>query len=187
MIWAALLIGATVLLAIWVGRAAPSRAAVGAPRNWLVLPEPRPGLALALPKPACSTLPALAVIYPAWSAANEDSHEAWRAEKPMRPWFRGAAPYAVAMALGAISLDLSAAGLGVPEIFPTHLPVHHERQIHGHGHGNDPAGLALDRSFGAWTPDHAAALAGEGVAWAKPDFVMPSWDRPHDHGHDWWA
>jgi hypothetical protein len=179
MIWVALLIGATVLLAIASGRRAPADAALGAPRNWLVLPdEPARGGALALLAPAASTLPALAILQPVWTAVPAQS---WRTDKPVRPWFRGPAPYAVAMALGAISLDLTAAGLGVPEIFPTHLSAHHQHAAPALADPDHGAGAM----FGGFVAD--AAPSAEAIAWLQPDFIAPSWERPHEHGHDWWA
>ncbi|HEY4032152.1 MAG TPA: hypothetical protein VGM25_17535 [Caulobacteraceae bacterium] len=101
----------------------------------------------------------------------------------MRPWFLGAAPCAIAMALGVISLDPTAAGLGVPEIFPTHVAVHHNEQSHGH---SDPAGVAaftLPDSFAAWSSEPVGDLAG----WTPAEASTVSWEPLHQSSHDWWA
>jgi len=181
MIWAALLIGTTVLLAISTARPKSARLQ---PRDWLVLPdEPQPAV-LALPRAAAvrPMLPALAVVFPSWSAADEG----WRTEKPLKPWFRSPAPYAVTVAMGAVSLDLTALGLGVPEIAPTHRPYH------DHGPDHAPADAI-------WFPlEHAAtdalfdtaAAKGFGLdlaVWDQSDLIAPSWERPHEASHDWWA
>lgn len=173
MIWAAVLLGATVFLSLCAARRPRNDVQ---PRRWLVLPdEPRPQAA-ALP-----ALPAIAVIHPAWRASGES----WRADKPLKPWFRAAAPYATALAVGALSLDLTALGLGVPEIFPTHQPVHH------HAVDHDPRGGAWPGSDGIVIPEalfDSPRHAGFGMdlaAWDQSDFIVPSWD--HAPSHDWWA
>jgi hypothetical protein len=213
MICAALLIGVAVVLAVCVARSSSHDAALESPRRWLVLPDEAPQgpvLALPTPAPARPALPVVAVTYPAWSGADQS----WRAEKPFRPWFRGAVPYAATVAFGAVSLDLSALGLGVPEIFPTHLPVHHDDKPHGHA-GHDRAVGFEGESIAVWAPAHAGlehrglehtGLAHTGLtsdlfdthhatdvgflqplAWDQPDFIVPSWQRPHEASHDWWA
>ena len=177
MIWAALLIGVTVFLAIRTAGGASGACVSASPRHWLVLPdEPR-----AKP-PALPALPAVEVIYPTWTASGE----AWRAEKPFQPWFRSPAPFAVAAAMGAVSLDLTALGMGVPEIVPTHLPLHDRHQDH-------------DFSDAIWTPPATTASlfetahadhAGFGIdlaALGQSDFIVPAWGRPHEASHDWWA
>jgi hypothetical protein len=182
MIWAALSIVLTVLLAVWTARPRARAFALGSPAHWLVLPdEPLPAPASALP---ClisvrSTLPAVVVAYPAWSASSQG----WRADKPLKPWFRSMAPYAVVAAFGAVSLDLSGLGLGVPEIAPAHLsesqPVPQDLPA---------AGLGLDADlsvlFGT-PPDSPLGL--ESVAWDQSDFTVPAWQRPPEPSHDWWV
>lgn len=173
MIWAALLIAATVILAVHIVRAPNSGVANGGPRDWLVLPDEPRTTALALP-----AVPAVEVIRPTWSVVGET----WRGEKPLHPWFRNPAPYAVAAAFGAVSLDLTALGLGVPEIMPTHLPLHDHAEAHHHSDGfwfpSEPAPALFE----------SAADTGYGIdlaAWDKSDFIVPSWD--HAPSHDWWA
>lgn len=197
MIWVALLIGATVLFSAWLSRSPSDEAAFSHPRNWLVLPdEPSPAPPTALLAPAARpALPVVAVAYASWSGSDEG----WRAEKPFRPWYRSPAPYAAAVAFGAMSLDLTALGMGVPEIFPTHLPIHHDDRSHDRHEQDHAAGLGRE-SFAAWTPEHPDPLAGlfdthhaadagfpHPPAWDQADFIAPSWDRPHEAGHDWWA
>ncbi|MGZ3278039.1 MAG: hypothetical protein ACXWKT_07965 [Caulobacteraceae bacterium] len=144
---------------------------------------------LALPRAAADrpSLPALAVAYPSWSGSDES----WRAEKPFRPWFRGPAPFAVAAAMGAVSLDMTALGLGVSEIFPTHLPAQHHEAAHGHaGRGQaaamHPDSVDLSALFAA---SHAAdpGYAVDHPAIGQSDFIAPSWERPHQPSHDWMA
>jgi hypothetical protein len=181
MIWA-LSIGLTVLLAVWTVRPRAGACALGSPSRWLVLPdEPLPVPALALPAaiPVRSSLPAVIVTYPAWSASSQD----WRADKPLTPWFRSMAPYAVVAAFGAVSLDLSALGLGVPEIAPPSSfdgpPTLHKTFAAGLGHDADL--LAL---FG--TP-HDSAFGLDPVGWDPSDAFVPAWQRPPELNHDWWA
>jgi hypothetical protein len=174
MIWAALLIGATVFLAVSIIRAPTEGAGT---RHWLVLPDEPPAKPAALP-----ALPAIPVIRPAWSSSDES----WRADKPLKPWFQSPGSYAADVAFGAISLDLTALGLGVPEIMPTHWPVH-DRPDHA------------DAVWPAAPPEPThAAHDGFGLdlaAWDQSDFIVPSWDRSdfivpsweHAPSHDWWA
>lgn len=177
--WAALLIGATVLLAVWAARPGSGACARIDPRDWLVLPDEPPSPALALPEvaPVRSTLPVLAVVFPSWTASNEG----WRAEKPLQPWFRSPAPCAVACVMGAVSLDLTALGLGVPEIMPTHLPHHDRSGEHG---SSDAIRFPFDHA------SDALFETGAGIdlaAWDRSDFIAPSWARPYEASHDWWA
>jgi hypothetical protein len=175
MIWAALLIGVTVFLAIRSIRTPIDGGAHGGPRDWLVLPDEPRTKAVVLP-----ALPAVEVIYPTWTACSDES---WRAEKPLHPWFRSPAPYAVAAAFGAVSLDLTALGLGVPEIVPTHRPLHDHGQDH---HLSD--GFRFPAEPAPALFETAADHGGFGldlVAWDKSDFIVPSWD--HAPSHDWWA
>jgi hypothetical protein len=172
MIWAALLIGATALLAIWTVRSRSNEWALGDPSRWLVLPDEPAPKALAIPQAVCAGLPAIVVARPSWSAMDES----WRAEKPFQPWFRSPAPCAVAVAVGAMSLDLTALGLGLPEIMPTHLPLHdrHDR--------SDAVWPAFEREAPhAAHEDFGIDLA----AWGQSDFIVPSWE--HAPSHDWWA
>ena len=184
MIWAALSIGLTVLLAVWTARPRPSEAGLDALRRWLVLPD-EPSLIPALPTPVTvrPTLPALAVAYPMWSASTQG----WRAEKPLTPWFRRPAPYAVASVFGAVSLDLTALGLGVPEIVADHS---HDGQPAAH---DTPAyGLGLERLAGIdlsalFETSHDSIFGMESIAWDQADAIPPTWQLAHQPSHDWWA
>lgn len=191
MVWAALSIGVTILLAIWTVRPRPNEFALEAPRRWLVLPDERlPVHALALPsviavRPA---LPVPAVRYRAWSVPNQS----WRPEKPLQPWFRRPTPYAVAAVFGAVSLDLTALGLGVPEIVPTHLPLHDQPPAHELG----AVGFALDRlvepgltglTATLFDTFHEGASGLDAFAWGQSDALTPPWQRPHEASQDWWA
>jgi hypothetical protein len=182
MIWAALSIGLTVLLAVWTVRPRAGACALGSTSQWLVLPdEPLsvPALAPTQAIPVRSSLPAVIVTYPAWSTSSQ----AWRADKPLKPWFQSMAPYAVVAAFGAVSLDLTALGLGVPEIAPAHLfdnqPAAHESVAGGFGLDTDLSAL-----FG--TPNDAA-FGQDSVAWDQLGLVTPAWQRPPEPSHDWWA
>lgn len=180
MVWATVSIGLTVFLAIWIVRPRPGAFAIGAPSRWLVLPdEPSSDRALVLleANSVRATLPALAVVRPAWSAAGES----WRTEKPLKPWYRSAAPYAVA-ALGAVSLDLTALGLGVPEIVPTHQALYDQPAQHE----------AASADFSGWTsllfdtpPDAIPGM--DAVASAPSDAATAFWQGSHEISHDWWA
>jgi hypothetical protein len=162
-----------------------------APSEWLVLPDEPPVKALSLPEVAAARprLPALAVAYPSWSASNEG----WRAEKPLKPWFNSPAPYAVAVAMGAVSLDLTAVGLGVPEIVPTHGPLHD-----GGGDRDfiDAIRLPFEHDWSDDSPALAPALFGapghggfgiDVAVWDQPDAIVPSWQGAHEASNDWWA
>jgi hypothetical protein len=181
MIWAVLSIGLTVLLAVWTARPQAGASALSSPGLWLVLPdEPRPVPALALPAviPAGSFLPAVIVTYPAWS-----SSQAWRADKPLKPWFRNMAPYAVATVFGATSLDLTALGLGLPEIASPSLfdgqPAPHL---------SSAAGLGLDADLSAlFGSAHNADFGMDSFAWDQSDLMTPAWQQPYEPSHDWWA
>jgi hypothetical protein len=193
MIWAALLIGAAVLLAARTSRSRTNEAALGGPRHWLVLPDaPTPMAVPALPHAADprSSLPAVAVavVYPSWSSPDEG----WRAEKPLRSWFRGPAPFAVAAAVGVAALDLTALGMGVPEIFPTHVSADRHEISHGHtGHGQAAdlwSSDAIDLSALFEAPQAAdPGFAPHHAAWDRSDFTAPSWERSHEVSHDWMA
>jgi hypothetical protein len=177
MIWAALLIGVTVFLAIRTARRPSDARASGGPRHWLVLPDEPRTKPLALP-----ALPAVVVSYPAWSASDQS----WRADKPFQAWFRSPAPHAVAAAMGAVSLDLTALALGVPEIAPTHLPLHDR---HGDHDLSDAVWSASDTMPALFGTSHADP-GGFGVglaAWDPSDFIVPSWERSPEASHDWWA
>ncbi len=185
MIWATVSIGLTVLIALWTAR--PQRSAFGPSltRHWLVLPdEPLPLPALALPEASpARSVPAVVVTYPAWSASSHS----WRAEKPLKPWFRSMAPYAVAAAFGAVSLDLSTLGLGVPEIVADHAPGGQPaaREPFVHDLGLDRlAGIDLSALF---ETSHDPIFAMESIAWDQPDAIIPAWQLPHQPSHDWWA
>jgi len=191
MICAALLIGATVLFAALISRSRTSDVMFGAPRHWLVLPDdPLPMAVLALPRTAAalSSLPAVATIYPSWSSSDES----WRAEKPIRPWFRGPAPFAVAAAMGVMSLDMTGLGLGVPEIFPTHLPAAHREVVQEHaGQGHlahlwSPDSVDLSVLFEASHASDPGSVLDH-LALDQSDFIVPSWERAHDPSHDWMA
>ena len=178
MIWAALSIGLTVLLAVWTARPQASASAFGSPSRWLVLPdEPFAVAASALPEaaPVRSSLPAVIVTYPAWSASSQ----VWRAEKPLKPWFRSMAPYAVVAAFGAVSLDLTALGLGVPEAVPSHLldgrPAAHESFVPDTG---------FSALFGA---SHDSDIGLGAVAWDQSGLMSPAWLHQAEASHDWWA
>jgi hypothetical protein len=182
MIWAALSIGLTVLLAVWSVRPQARACALGSPSRWLVLPdEPRPVPALALPAviPVRSSLPAVIVTHAAWSAPSQG----WRAEKPLTPWFRSMAPYAAVAAFGAVSLDLSALGLGVTEIAPPSL-------LDGQSapHETAGAGFGLNADLSAlFGESHDTAFVLDSAAWDQSDFAVPAWQRPPEPSHDWWA
>ena len=186
MIWAALSIGLTVLLAVWTARPRRREDGLASPLRWLVLTdEPSRLPVISLPQAILvrPALPALAVAYPIWSASTQG----WRAEKPLTPWFRRPAPYAVAAAFGAVSLDLSALGLGVPEIVASHLfdgqPATHEPASSGLGFEHW-ADADLSALFGS---SHDAVFAPDSVAWDQSDVMTPAWQRPPELSHDWWA
>lgn len=187
MIWAALSIGLTVLLAVWTVRPRSSAFALGSPCHWLVLPDaplPVPALAPFEAVPVRSSLPAVVVTYPAWSASNQG----WRAEKPLKPWFRSLAPYAVAAAaFGAVSLDLTALGLGVPEMVAPDL---HDRHTVVHEPAAGRPGLEhwAEADFSTlFGPPHDAILGLDSVAWDQSDAMTPAWQRPYEPSHDWWV
>lgn len=185
MIWATLSIGLTVLFAVWTVRPRRNAFAPGLPRYWLVLPdEPLPVPMVVLPEASpARSLPAVVVTYPAWSATGQG----WRAEKPLKPWFRSMAPYAVVAAFGAVSLDLTALGLGVPEIASTHLtggqPASHEPLAHGLGFER-LAGIDLSALF---ETSHDSIFGMDAITWDQPDAITPAWQLPHQPSHDWWA
>jgi hypothetical protein len=127
----------------------------------------------------------VAVDYPSWSRSDES----WRAEKPLRPWFRGPAPYAVAAAMGVAALDMTALGMGVPEIFPTHQAADRHETVHGHT-GQAPAAdlwssdtLDLSALFSATPADHSSVQ----LAWDHADLAAPAWTPSHQASHDWMA
>lgn len=190
MIWAALLIGATVLFAVATGWRRTHDHALGAPGRWLVLPdEPMPMAVRALPRSADlqSSLPAVAVAYPSWTSRDES----WRAEKPLRSWFQGSGPIAVAAVMGAVSLDLTALGMGVPEIFPTHATADRHETAHGHTNPTHAADLlGLDPiALPVFAAPHTAGpgLASDHFAFNGSDFIVPSWERTDHASHDWMA
>jgi hypothetical protein len=125
-------------------------------------------------------LPAIVVTCPVWSASSQG----WRADKPLKPWFRNMAPYAVVAAFGAVSLDLTALGMGVPEIAPPSLsdsqPAPHETFAAGFGLDADLSAL-----FG--TPHDPVLGLDPIVAWDQSDAIVPAWQRPPEPSHDWWA
>jgi hypothetical protein len=181
MIWAALFIGLTVLLAVRTARPQGGAFAPGSPRQWLVLPdEPSLVPVLDLPQaiPGRAGLPAVAVTYANWSAPSQ----AWRAEKPLTPWFRHLAPYVVVAAFGATSVDLTALGLGVPEIVATQ-PAAPESSAAGRGfeHFTDGDLAAL---FGS---AHDTTFGGDSFAWDAPAPLTPAWQISPEPSHDWWA
>jgi hypothetical protein len=191
MIWAALLIGTTVLFAAMASRSSVRAAELGSPLHWLVLPdEPTPMEVLALPRStaARTSLPAVVVTCASWTKSDES----WRAEKPLRSWFRGPGPIAVAAAMGAVSLDLTALGMGVPEIFPTHATADRHETAHGHTgpmHAADLFGsdaIALPAMFEA---PHAAGPSpvSDHFALGGSDFIVPSWHQTDHASHDWMA
>ena len=84
-------------------------------------------------------------------------------------------------------LDLSALGMGVPEIVPTHL-----RDGHPASHDHSAVGFGFERladaDFSALFETSATTLFGrDSVAWDQPDFMAPAWRLPHQPGHDWWV
>ncbi len=174
MIWAALSIGVTVLLAIWTVRPRSS-AALDAPFRWLVLPD-EPVIPNAIV--ARRSLPALAVTYPAWRGSDES----WRAEKPLQPWFRSYAPYAAVAVFGALSLDLSAQGMGVPEIVPTHHPVYEQAS-------HQPGDIGLQQRVADADPSSLTSTWFDAPHSAVFDTaaIAPSWQAPPEIHHDWWA
>jgi hypothetical protein len=93
------------------------------------------------------------------------------------------APYAVVAAFGAVSLDLSALGLGVPEIVAAPLS---EAQPASQEHAAAGFGLDADLSALFGTP-HEGTFGLESAAWDQSDFVVPAWQRPPEPSHDWWA
>jgi hypothetical protein len=188
MIWVALLIGVTILFSARLGRSPMRDAAFSHPRHWLVLPDEPP------PVPP-RALPVLVAARASWSGRDES----WRADRPFRPWLQNPVPYAAAVAFGAVSLDLSALGMDVPEIFPTDLPVHHDDASHHAAAPDHPAGFGLE-SFEVWAPGPPDPLAGlfdthhpgdagvlHAAAWDPSAVVAPSWAPPHEAGHGWWA
>jgi hypothetical protein len=167
-----------------------------APRHWLVLPDAEPargGLPAVIP--VCATLPALHV-----SARFFAFHAQGPDEGPGAYWRRPFLVYGVALAFGAVSLDLSAASLGVPEI---------TLQDHGRDHTTHGFQLAPERPLMPDAPpparldDHAfglgaaAAPAGLAALMAADAFVLPGHlaDRITHPGHDglagahfdWWG
>jgi hypothetical protein len=139
---------------------------------------PRLAIPLAEAIPVRSSLPAVIVAYPAWSVPSQG----WRAEKPLKPWFRSMAPYAVVAAFGATSIDLTALGLGVPELTSPHL-FESQTAFQEHAAG---FGLGADLSALFGTP-HDAAFGLSASAWDQPDFITPAGQRPPEPSHDWWA
>ena len=173
MIWAALSIGVTVLLAFWTVRPR-SRAALGAPGRWLVLPDEPVIPDVIAARPA---LPAVEVTYPTWRSMDLSG----RAEKPMQPWFRSYAPYAAVAVFGALSLDLTALGMGVPEIMPTHQPVYDQAaQQHEVVGVRQLADAELSGLVSAWFD-----TSHDGVF--DTSAIAPAWPAPHDIHPDWWA
>jgi hypothetical protein len=175
-------------LLAWANRPLRSQDTLGAHRHWLVLPDEPAFSTGPEPSPGQSFLPA--VIRVQWRKVDED----WRSAKPAEPWFRLSGFAAVTVAVGLLSTDLSALGLGVPEIFPTH-DLAQNLAPNSDRHHEQPGANFSDLRFDALFDTHGVQTADaqphanlDYSAWLDTsDFILPASHQALHDTHEWWA